>query len=390
MRLNVTFYFRKLRTFEKTGMGVVMANISLNGKRASSGYHTGVKCKKEHFISGRIEGCKNANQLNESLFLCETHIRSVANNLCLTNKYLTANEILKYVRGINTDTSIERVLKLYIESREEFVSKNRFRHLKFMSNRIEKFTKQNKLNNIEEVTKIQLENIFVSLSQKGRSTNSIRQDITFFLKAINYFKAKFSFAGLNLPELGKLDIKASYSPSIIYLEMEELELIEKFQTTNEQQIKAKNWFLLACYTGMHYNEIKSYSPEKHLFVNDGQKYIKIQRSKTSKTNSRACIIPLTDKAVELLKKINGEHSKDFNNVTNLNFHLNKLRIGAGIEKPVTCKIGRKTFGTMMLLKGMSLESVSRMLGHSSIVTTQRYYVVVLEQRVFNEFKSLKF
>lgn len=56
----------------------------------------------------------------------------------------------------------------------------------------------------------------------------------------------------------------------------------------------------------------------------------------------------------------------------------------GINTKLTNHIGRKTLGTIALNKGYSIESVSKMLGHTNIKTTQGHYAVILKKRIVGE------
>ncbi|NDW08446.1 hypothetical protein D0T56_02060 [Dysgonomonas sp. 520] len=60
----------------------------------------------------------------------------------------------------------------------------------------------------------------------------------------------------------------------------------------------------------------------------------------------------------------------------------------GINKRLTTHCGRHSFGTIMLTKGVSIESVSKMLGHTNITTTQ-IYAKVLNQKIFTEVNKVR-
>jgi len=112
--------------------------------------------------------------------------------------------------------------------------------------------------------------------------------------------------------------------------------------------------------------------------NDGSFYIKYPRTK----NNMLSIVPLLPKAEAILRKYSKtDDFRDFKwNIPcnqKLNEGLKKLGELAGIRKPMFTHLGRHTFATTFTLgNGVSLESVAKMLGHSSIKHTQGYAKVV--------------
>lgn len=67
-----------------------------------------------------------------------------------------------------------------------------------------------------------------------------------------------------------------------------------------------------------------------------------------------------------------------------NAYLKEIRDICGFRINLTTYIGRKTFGTIALNQGYSIESVSKMLGHTDIKTTLKHYAVVLKKRIVEE------
>ena len=67
-----------------------------------------------------------------------------------------------------------------------------------------------------------------------------------------------------------------------------------------------------------------------------------------------------------------------------NAYLKEIGDILGLDITLTTHIGRKTFGTIALNNGYSIESVSRMLGHTNIRTTQNHYAVLLRKKVISE------
>jgi site-specific recombinase XerD len=125
---------------------------------------------------------------------------------------------------------------------------------------------------------------------------------------------------------------------------------------------------------------------------DGQKWVHTSRQKTD-TNSR---IPLLPKAIELMDAY-AEHPQCVNDglllpvLSNqkMNSYLKEIADACGITKELTYHIARHTFATTVTLaNGVSLESVSKMLGHTNIKTTQ-HYAKILDIKVGADMALLK-
>lgn len=96
-------------------------------------------------------------------------------------------------------------------------------------------------------------------------------------------------------------------------------------------------------------------------------------------------VPLTPGARMILEKYKGSIPQYSNQVYNRS--LKTIAIALNINKKLTSHSGRKTFATLMDKEGWSLESIARMLGHSSIKTTESYYIGQNSKRIELEFLS---
>jgi site-specific recombinase XerD len=125
---------------------------------------------------------------------------------------------------------------------------------------------------------------------------------------------------------------------------------------------------------------------------DGNKWIYSQREKTSIPVK----IPLLSKALEILEKykVNTsliERKTLFPTISNqkLNSYLKEIADVCGIKKNLTFHIARHTFATTITLSnGVPIETVSKLLGHSKITTTQ-IYARVIEKKVSEDMELLK-
>ena len=131
-------------------------------------------------------------------------------------------------------------------------------------------------------------------------------------------------------------------------------------------------FIFSCFTGLAYIDVSNLTPDHIVTLGDKQ-WIMTQRQKTSvETN-----VLLLDIPKAIIAKYGGKtyrNGKLFPMLTNqkTNSYLKEIADICGIKKNLTFHLARHTFATISLSKGVPMESVSKMLGHTNIRTTQIY------------------
>ena len=150
---------------------------------------------------------------------------------------------------------------------------------------------------------------------------------------------------------------------------------------------ARDVFLFACYTGAAYCDLMALN-RGHLVCDDeGALWLKFNRQKTG----ILCRVKLLPEALQLMNKLHDE-SRDtlLPHIHYITYqsHLKALRLRAGITLPFTTHTARHTFATLITLEqGVPIETVSKMLGHSTVRMTERY-AKVTPQKLFEEFDRL--
>ena len=131
-------------------------------------------------------------------------------------------------------------------------------------------------------------------------------------------------------------------------------------------------FIFSCFTGLAYIDVSNLTPN-HIVTMDDKQWIMTKRQKTSvETNVLLLDIPRA-----IIAKYSHKTYRDgklFPVLTNqkTNSYLKEIADLCGIKKKLTFHLARHTFATMSLSKGVPIESVSKMLGHTNIRTTQIY------------------
>jgi site-specific recombinase XerD len=177
-----------------------------------------------------------------------------------------------------------------------------------------------------------------------------------------------------------------------FLSEEEIQtMLEKDLHTHRLEI-VRDIFIFCCYTGLAYSDVKKLSKDSIVIGIDGEKWIKTNRTKTGTRSN----IPLLPPALKILKKYENSPLSASKGVLlpvlsnqKSNAYLKEVADLCGIKKNLTTHLARHTFATTVTLSnGVGIESVSKMLGHTSIKTTQ-HYAKILDRKVSDDMAILK-
>ncbi len=177
-----------------------------------------------------------------------------------------------------------------------------------------------------------------------------------------------------------------------FLTSNELASIEEKVFKSQRLQHVKDVFIFSCYTGLAYIDVYELTPDNLFLGDDGEFWINTFRHKTDIQVK----VPILPQAMEILKKYKNyskvvESGKLLPVYSNqiLNNYLKEIADFCGIEKSLTFHIARHTFATTVTLtNGVPIETVSKMLGHTSIKTTQ-IYAKVIEQKVSEDMRILR-
>ena len=177
-----------------------------------------------------------------------------------------------------------------------------------------------------------------------------------------------------------------------HLSEKELELLENLTLSSKRLTTVKDLFVFSCYTGISYIDLMLLTRNSLVTGSDGSYWISTQRQKTR----NAVKIPLLPKAIGLIEKYKDDlrceiNSTLFPRISNqkMNVYLKEIAPAAGIHKNLTFHMARHTFATTVTLtNGVPIETISKMLGHRKLTTTQ-IYAKVVEQKVFDDMQILR-
>ena len=165
--------------------------------------------------------------------------------------------------------------------------------------------------------------------------------------------------------------------SVQFLTEEEVEKIRTTDFHNESLNRVRDLFVFQAASGLSYTDMAKLVPSDFQQAPNGQYYIHDKRNKTGVFYTAVIL----EEGVEILKKYNfklpilGNHK--------LNVYLKTIRDICGIDKPIFSHVARHTYATRCLNRGIRLEVVAKLLGHSTTRITQ-HYAKLLKGNILSE------
>ncbi|NVO21223.1 MAG: site-specific integrase [Bacteroidetes bacterium] len=155
-------------------------------------------------------------------------------------------------------------------------------------------------------------------------------------------------------------------------ELKSLEILYKGFLTKDLKT-VLTYFLFSCYTGLRYEDVRTLK-YSNVFIEPGNSYLQFTQHKTKQAEN----MPLGSKAISLIPKNGLQNQPLFKVYTNqvTNRHLKSLMTLAKINKDISFHCARHTFATIGLELSGDIATVSKLLGHRKIQTTQIYAKVL--------------
>lgn len=309
------------------------------------------------------------------------------------------NSIRERLTGTNgTDSSNPSFLELFdkVISRKEIVSGEnnspatiqKYRRCKAHITDYIKLAHKKSDINFEEVNLNFIEDFEVYLKTKGKCEHNSTMKYIQTLRTI--FKSAYAHGYTKNDPFARYKIRLQ---EVVrdYLNQDEIDRLIKIDLPTEKLEKVRDLFVFSCYTGLAYADIHGLKA-KNIQQENGQYWIRTRRQKTNvRTN-----VPLLDIPLKLIEKYNDEIGKIpednpvFKVMSNqkVNDYLKVLASFCGITKVLTFHIARHTFATTVTLSnGVPIESVSAMLGHKRIATTQ-HYAKMIDKKLEEDMRKL--
>ena len=390
--VKVSFYLKKSEA-DADGNCPVMAKLNV-GKYSEAAFSVKIKVPQSRWSSGRASGKSvAAKEINNRL----DEIRAMALNIYMEQSAVRDGVTAEEVKGIllgmaSGQETLLGYFRRFIRNFEKRVGINRtVGSLRAYSNaysHIERFLQaQYKLSDIPFSA---LDRSFINKydlylrTERNLAPGTII-NLTVQLKTI-VGEAIADGIITASPFMGYEPVRPKHVQK--YLTAEELHRIMTTPLHRQTLYHVRDMFLFSCFTGIPYGDMRLLTKDNLCLAEDGIWWIKSARQKTKIEFE----IPLLDLPLQILKKYSGTAPGDkllpmYCNST-LNLYLKEIARICHIDRPLVFHAGRHTYATEITLShGVPLETVSRMLGHSQIETTQ-IYAKVTDEKIDADTKTL--
>lgn len=383
----------------KNGEVLIYARITMDQKRLSISLKRNVPLELWDSQSKRVLGNSvMAKQLNQYLDLAKSQLYQSYMELKAADKVLTAQMIKDYFMGDDKSTkTLVQLIDYHSEKIKGTLAKGTIRNFQITENYVLKFLKSNKLEDIflsrlDYKFICDFESFLVQYYPKGHpramSHNTVMKHIQRLRKMI---RLAYHLEWLDKDPFRRW--KTTFEKTDReFLSEHELSNLATYEFPLERLERVRDLFLFSCYTGISYADLNKLTPNNIWKGEDDKKWIVTNRQKT---NTRVKV-PLMPTALRLIEKYR-EHPLTevsgtlFPPITNerANLYLKEIAEACGLTKNLTFHMARHTFATTVTLSnGMPIETVSKLLGHTKIATTQ-IYARVLDKKVEEDMSKLQ-
>ncbi len=376
------------------------ARLTLNGERANLSLKRKVNVNLWDAKRQRLKGTKSFSKaLNSYLEDVKADIFNLYRDLLRKENNVTAQMIKSYYLGEHKEQhSLVDIFDFHNEMFSNKLATKTLCHYRTNQKYVLRFIKRNfdqkdyPLSSLDYQFLLGFENFLRSYETdhyRGKiANNAVMKHIQRFRRQI---KLAVELDWLEKDPFQKFKSKMEKRERE-FLSQEELKKIENFNTPIERLTTVKDLFLFSCYTGIPYADIIELRVENIFIGIDGEKWISGKRFK----NGVPYKIPLLEIPLFLINKYLGHYRTKHEGtllprISNqrLNSYLKEIADSCGIAKNLTFHMARHTFATTVTLSnGVPIETVSKMLGHSKIATTQ-IYARVIEKKISHDIAELR-
>ena len=379
---------------------LVYVRITVNGSRSEISLKQRVEPNEWNPVAEKVNGRKKQNKdLNQFLEKVRARLSNIYRELLVEGDLPTSTMVKNQFLGIQeTGNTIQDAFDYHRKMAEGNISKNTLHHYKTTEKYVNEFllahykTKNVLLRKINYKLITEFEYFLRKRKpvdhQKPMQNNGVMKHIERFRVVV---KLAVKLDWITTDPFRNYQIKFR-KVERGFLEADELVKIEEAEFKLPRLRLARDLFVFSCYTGLAYIDTIQLKPEEIHLGTDENYWIISNRQKTGVSMR----IPILPKAWHIIQKyINNSRSKYngtvFPVISNqkLNSYLKEVADLCGIPKNLTYHLARHTFATTVTLSnGVPIESVSKMLGHTSIKTTQ-IYARIVDSKLSDDMKSLK-
>ncbi|MCF0039676.1 site-specific integrase [Dyadobacter fanqingshengii] len=391
------FYLKKRNNYVKGELPIYM-RLTVDGQRIEISTKRECEPEKWNSSAGRKNGTKeDAKLLNAYLDTLQSKVYDVHRQLIESGRAITAESVKNILVG--TSVKPKMILEIFQEHNDKM---SKLVGTDFAPGTLERY--KTSFEHTKEFIKYKYRSADLEIEKLDYDFIA---DYEFWMKAIRKCSHNTTMKYLsNFKKISLLCIKRGWlarDPFHAYkmtkhevdrqaLTGPELQAITNRDFGQGRLAQVCDIFLFCCYTGLAYADVFKLKRSEIIDGSDGEKWIVIKRQKTDSPSR----IPLLPQALFIISAYN-EHPQCIAQdrllpvLSNqkMNSYLKEISDLCGIKKQITFHLARHTFATTVTLtNGVPIESVSKMLGHRNIKTTQLYAKIV-DKKISDDMRRLK-
>ncbi len=402
MTANKVFTVRFIARTSKSNplQSTVYCRIALNGKRKEFSIINKIPSNSWNTQKEKLYASyKDYIQTNNYLEQVKSKLFLIFRELNINNQTISTTIIRNhFFNNTEQHKKLSELLNYHLQTQAHLLSTGTLKHYSTTEKYLMLFLQNHKkvddihINSIDFKFLTEFEAFLRSYKPEFDSTimshNSAMKYLTKLKKLLNLAQ---KLDWIQKSPFDQYKIKYTKTERGYLLEQEVQTLINK-KITLPRLDYVRDLFIFACYTGLSYIDIQQLTTNNIILGIDGEYWIKTSRQKT-KTPTKIPLLPI---ALDLLNKYKDHpRSIQFNRLfprlsnQKVNTYLKEIAGICGFNKTLTFHLARHTFATTITLaNGVPIETVSKLLGHKKLSTTQ-IYAKVLENKISSDMLQLK-
>lgn len=380
-KIRYRLVYNRKKHLNKQGTALVQVEASLNQRKIY--FKTNLYIKPEHWDkrTSQVIGHPQANDLNSMLFEFVLHLQGI--ELALWKRGVPATlsllkDAMKKNRPINITFPI--FAKEYVQhsDRRESTKENLFTTITVL----QEFRPGL---DFKDITYTFLKDFEVYLREKGNGINTVakhlRQLRTLVNEAINQ-----GYIHADAYPFRKFKIKQEKG-SHEFLTPDELKKLENLEVHDLKLRHVLDAFLFCCYVGLRFSDFCQLTPSNFIRVN-GKRWLHFKSIKTGIELRLPLHLLFEGKALAILDRNCITEFASLGSNSEVNKALSVITSMARIKKHVTYHTARHTCATLLIHQGVPITTVQRLLGHTSVKTTE-IYSEILSSTIVRDLKAVK-
>ncbi|AOW18160.1 recombinase [Polaribacter vadi] len=394
---SILFYPKKNHT-NKDGKTPIYMRITVNGRRSELSIQRKIDISSWNLKAGKVRGTTpEVRSLNRLMDVLKNKIYTIHQELIEKNIPITSKALKNSYLGIGEkEKMLIEIFTTHNNQMEKLVGKE------YALNTLKRYK-----TTLKHIQYFLTNNLKINEIAIKRINHQFLTDFEFYLKSekncnhnstMRYLKSLKKIIGIALANnwIDKdpfINYKTqSKETEREYLSKEELQTMINKELKIVRLAQVRDIFIFCCYTGLAYSDVQKLTDNNLVRGIDGEMWVKFNRTKTDTRSN----IPLLPIPLQILEKYKEAHTLQENNkllpvLSNqkMNAYIKEIADVCGIQKNLTFHLARHTFATTVTLSnGVPIESVSKMLGHKSLKTTQ-HYAKILDRKVSDDMFLLK-